>query len=169
MKPSLVLVFVLVLTVVTASGQTPAPTQGTPAPAAPEGQPPAAAPRTPSSTEGFSYNPEGRRDPFVSLLRRAADTDRRPAGARPPGLAGLETSEVTLKGTVAGRAGYVAIVQGSDSKTYIVREGERLLDGAVRTITQNAMVIVQQVNDPLSLVKQREVRKVLRQSEEAKQ
>ena len=30
------------------------------------------------------------------------------------------------------------------------------------------MVILQQVNDPLSLEKQREVRKVLRQTEEAK-
>jgi hypothetical protein len=35
----------------------------------------------------------------------------------------------------------------------------------VRTITQNDMVILQQVNDPLSLEKQREVRKVLRQVE----
>ena len=34
-----------------------------------------------------------------------------------------------------------------------------------RTITQNDLVIVQQVNDPLSLEKQREVRKVLRQVE----
>ena len=69
---------------------------------------------------------------------------------------------------MAGRGGYVAIVQGSDSKTYIVREGERLADGMVRTITQSSMVIVQQVNDPLSREKQREVRKMLRQIEEAK-
>ena len=75
---------------------------------------------------------------------------------------------MTLKGTVAGRAGYVAIVLGADNKTYIVREGERLADGTVQTITQNAMVILQQVNDPLSLAKQREVRKMLRQTEEAK-
>jgi hypothetical protein len=49
-----------------------------------------------------------------------------------------------------------------------VREGDRLLDGTVRTITQDEMVLQQQVNDPLSLEKQREVRKVLRQTEEAK-
>jgi hypothetical protein len=46
-----------------------------------------------------------------------------------------------------------------------VRAGDKLLDGTIRTITQNDLVIVQQVNDPLSLEKQREVRKVLRQIE----
>ena len=49
-----------------------------------------------------------------------------------------------------------------------MRAGDKLLDGTIRTITQNAMVILQQVNDPLSLEKQREVRKVLRQTDEAK-
>jgi Tfp pilus assembly protein PilP len=118
--------------------------------------------------QGFSYNAEGRRDPFVSLLRRGADAQRSAAGGRPAGLNGLSVSEVALKGTVASRGGFVAILQGVDSKTYIVREGEHLLDGTVRAITQDAMVLMQQVNDPLSLGKQREVRKVLRQTEEAK-
>lgn len=59
----------------------------------------------------------------------------------------------------------MAILQGVDQKTYIVRAGDKLFDGTVRTISQNEMVIVQQVNDPLSLEKQREVRKVLRQPE----
>ena len=62
----------------------------------------------------------------------------------------------------------MGILQGVDSKTYIVRSGDKLLDGTVRTITADAMVILQQVNDPLSLEKQREVRKLLRQTEEAK-
>jgi Tfp pilus assembly protein PilP len=75
---------------------------------------------------------------------------------------------VTLKGTVATQAGFVGIVQGSDNKTYIVRAGDKLLDGTIRTITPDSMVITQQVTDPLSLEKQREVRKVLRQTEEAK-
>ncbi len=140
-----------------------------PAPPAPGSAPGTATAEQAPVAAGFSYDPADRRDPFVSLLRRGSETEPRAVGARPPGLPGLETSEVTLKGTVAGRTGYVAIVQGSDSKTYIVREGERLLDGTVRAITQNAIVIVQQVNDPLSPEKQREVRKLLRQTEEAKQ
>ncbi len=146
--------------------QTPAaPAAGAQTPA-PAGQAPAAEALPPLEPPGFTYNPEGRRDPFVSLVRRGATTARGgPTGARPAGLAGLETAEVTLRGTVRSREGFVAILQGADQKTYIVRAGDKLLDGTVRTISQNDMVILQQVNDPLSLEKQREVRKVLRQAE----
>jgi Tfp pilus assembly protein PilP len=141
-----------------AAAQTPAPQ---PAPAAP----PVAAPVEP---QGFTYNPEGRRDPFVSLLRRGADTQRTPGEMRPAGIAGLETAEVTVKGIMQSRSGYVALVQGTDLKTYIVRSGDRLLDGTIQSITADAMVILQQVDDPLSVEKQREVRKLLRQTEEVK-
>lgn len=148
-----------------------APPATAPQPAGPQGrgaaQPaqPAPAQPAPPEPQGFTYNPEGRRDPFVSLLRRGTDTQRGGAAARPPGLAGLGVNEVTLRGTVQSREGFVAILQGSDQKTYIVRPGDKLLDGTIRTISQNDMVILQQVNDPLSLEKQREVRKVLRQIE----
>jgi Tfp pilus assembly protein PilP len=145
-----------------AASAQPAPPEAPPATAA---QPPAA--EAPIEPPGFTYNPEGRRDPFVSLVRRGATTTRTgvSAAARPGGLAGLETAEVNLRGTVRSREGFVAILQGADQKTYIVRAGDKLLDGTVRTISQNDMVILQQVNDPLSLEKQREVRKVLRQAE----
>jgi len=119
-------------------------------------------------TTGYTYHPDGRRDPFVSLLRHAAPVERGPAGARPAGLAGLGAGEVTLKGTMHGRDGYLAMLLGADTKTYIVRPGDRLLDGTIRTITADSLVILQQVNDPPSPQKQREVRKMLRQTEEAK-
>jgi len=136
------------------SGQGPAPAQ-----------PAAAAPR---QALGFTYDPEGRRDPFVSLLRRGDDAERSAPALRAPGLAGLGAAEVTLKGTLASQGGYVAILRGVDAKTYIVRPGEQLMDGTVRSITPDAVVILQQVRDPLSLERQREVRKTLRQTEEAK-
>lgn len=154
-------------TTATAARVSAATAKATPAPV----PAPAAAPAAPPADlepQGFTYEAEGRRDPFVSLLRRGSDADRAAMGARPQGIAGLGASEVTLKGTLASRGGYVAILQGADSKTYIVHPGERLMDGTVRTITQDAMVILQQVKDPLSLEKQREVRKALRQNEEAK-
>ena len=117
--------------------------------------------------QGFTYNPEGRRDPFVSLQRRGAD-DKANNGPRPSGLAGIGTSEVSLRGTMISQGGFVGILQGVDNKSYIVRVGDKLADGSIRSITANAMVILQQVNDPLSLEKEREVRKLLRQTEEAK-
>jgi Tfp pilus assembly protein PilP len=129
--------------------------------------PPTAAGNT-DETSGYDYHPDGRRDPFVSLLRRATDTQRLPVGARPAGLAGLTAGEVNLKGILRGRDGYFAILLGADSRSYIVRAGDRLLDGTVRTIAADSLVIVQQLNDPLAPQKQREVRKSLRQIEEAK-
>src|SRR6185503_1180249 len=137
----------------------PAPVVATPADAA-------ASPAL--QARGFAYNAEGRRDPFVNLLRRGTGVDQSSIGPRPSGLKGLGTGEVTLKGTMASKGAYVAILQGSDARTYVVHQGEKLFDGTVRSITADSLVILQQVNDPLSKETQREVRKVLRQTEEAK-
>ena len=117
---------------------------------------------------GFTYNPEGRRDPFVTLQRRGSDERGSNRGSRPSGLSGISTSEVSLRGTMKSPGGFVGILQGVDNKSYIVRVGDKLFDGSVRSITADAMVILQQVDDPLSLQKEREVRKQLRQTEEAK-
>jgi len=81
------------------------------------------------------------------------------------GIAGVSADDVNLRGVMVSRAEYVGIVQGTDNRTYIVRAGQKLLDGTIRVIDKDSMVIMQQVNDPLSLEKQRELRKVLRQDE----
>lgn len=137
-----------------------------PAPAAAAQTPPAEQKADAAEPQGFTYNPEGRRDPFVSLVRRGADSA--PTGKRMGGLAGLGTAEVSLRGTMKSQGGFVGILEGADSKTYIVRAGDRLADGSIRSITADSMVILQQVNDPLSLQKEQEVRKLLRQTEEGK-
>ena len=67
-----------------------------------------------------------------------------------------------------GQSGFVAMVQGPDNKTYIVHQGDKFLDGRIKTITPQGLIIVQEVNDPLSLVKEREIRKLLRSFEDAK-
>jgi Tfp pilus assembly protein PilP len=126
--------------------------------------PPASAAAGP---EGYAYNPAGRRDPFVSLVNRGSDT-RSASGMRPPGLGGLSVDEVALHGIVRSRQVYVAMIQAPDGKNYTVRSGDRLLDGTVKAVTDGAVVFTQQVSDPLSLVKQREVRKPLRPTEEGK-
>ena len=133
---------------------------------APVGQVPAAGAADALEPQGFTYSPEGRRDPFVSMLRRGSDTTQ--TGTRPPGLAGLGAAEVSLRGTLVSHGAFVGIVQGADNRTYIVRAGDKLADGSIRSISANAMVILQQVNDPLSREKEHEVRKLLRQTEEGK-
>ena len=134
-----------------------------PAPAKPAQAPAAAAAPAPD-LPGYTYNPEGRRDPFVSLTRRGSDAAAEPV-AKTSGLPGLTADDLNLRGVLVSRNEFVGIVQGSDNKTYIVRAGQKLLDGTIRAIDKDSMVIVQQVNDPLSLDKQREMRKVLRQDE----
>jgi len=128
---------------------------------------PAAVPDGAREPHGFTYDAGGRRDPFVSMLRRGSSLASDTARSRPPGLPGLSAGEITLSGILASNGGFIAMLEGVDKKTYIVRTGDRLLDGTVRAITADTMVIVQQVDDPLSSETQREVRKVLRQTEEA--
>ena len=80
-------------------------------------------------------------------------------------MPGLLINEVSMKGIVRDSAGFVAMIQGPDNKTYVVKAGDRLLDGTVKSIVQDAVVFSQDVNDPLSLVKQKEIRKTLRSAE----
>lgn len=141
--------FAFLLVAVSASGQEPA------RPAAP---PQAGA----TSTPAYAYNPDGRRDPFVSLLRRGRDTARRPDGKPLDGVRSLLVNEIALKGILQSRADKIALVQGPDNKTYLVRVNDRFLDGFVRAITADTLILMQDVNDPLSVTKQREVRKMLR-------
>jgi len=160
------------------SGQQAGARQGAPpaaqtAPATPAAQtapakpaaPPASAPVPASAPEGYSYRAEGRRDPFVSLLNRGTDVRQRTA----EGLAGLLASDVVLKGILQNRGTFLAIVQGPDGKRqYIAHPNDRFADGVVKAITADSMLILQEVNDPLSLTKQREIRKSLRSVEEVK-
>jgi type IV pilus assembly protein PilP len=143
--------------------------QTPPQPTAPGTQAAQPAPPRPQAppTEAYTYNPEGRRDPFVSLLRRGTDLRGGPM-TRPEGVAGLLIGEVTIKGIVKSPRGFIAMVLSPDNKTFIVRPNDRLFDGTVKAITVDAVVFSQEVNDPLSLVKQREVRKPLRALQEGK-
>ena len=131
---------------------------------APPNAAPVEKPATPPPPPAFSYDPAGRRDPFVSLVGRGSTPDA--SSVRPAGLPGMLINEVSLKGIMKERAGFIALVQGTDKKTYAVRQGQRLLDGSVKSITADAVIFAQDVNDPLSVVKQREVRKALRAGEE---
>ena len=83
-------------------------------------------------------------------------------GKRTTGLGGLTTAELMLRGVLQSRGAYVALVQGPDGKTFTAHVNDRLADGTIRSITPQGLVIMQEVNDPLSLIKVKEVRKGLR-------
>jgi hypothetical protein len=117
--------------------------------------------------EAYIYQAAGRRDPFVNLL--GAGTEPRVAGKRGEGAAGLSVNEISVRGVAGAPGRLIAQIQGPDGKSYIIRPGDKLMDGVVKSIIPQGLVIVQEVNDPLSTAKQREVRKLLRSLEDAKQ
>ena len=126
-------------------------------------------------TGGYAYNSGGRRDPFVSLQRPVA-ADRGPK-TRKPGMEGFLIQEIALKGIVrtagtgigiAGKSGHIAMFLGADGKSYFVTTGQRLYDGVITAVDANSVTFRQEVTDPLSPVKTREVRKSLYASEEAR-
>jgi Tfp pilus assembly protein PilP len=129
------------------------------------------APDLPSPPPNFEYTVLGRRDPFISLVNRGAESGASADGTpvkRAEGVPGMLTAELRVRGIVQTRGVWVAMVSGPDNKVYTVRAGDKLADGVIRTVNATTVVIFQEVNDPLSLEKQREVRKFLRGGEEVK-
>jgi type IV pilus assembly protein PilP len=145
-----------------ASAQSAAKPQGS-QPAAPAATSGAPAAPPPVEQAPYTYDPLGRRDPFVSLLARGRDT--RGASTRAAGLPGVLIAEASVKGIVRDRSGIIAMIQGTGTKTFIVRAGEKLMDGSVKAIAADSVVFLQDVNDPLSMVKQKEVRKPVRSAD----
>jgi Tfp pilus assembly protein PilP len=142
-----------------ANGQTPA---DTPAPA-PSTAASATPPNVPSPPPNYVYLPDGRRDPFVSLVNRGIEKPAKPVvKERPDGIGGVSVDDVVVRGLVESRGGWLAMVGVPNGKTYSIRPGDRLFDGSVRRITPDAVVLMQDVTDPKSVERQREVRKPLR-------
>ena len=108
--------------------------------------------------QGFTYDPAGRRDPFRSLLTRQAKEE---PSQRPPGLRGMGVEEVKLQGILRLPEGFVAMVQGTDNTSYLIRPGTILYDGSVEHIEQGKVFFRMQVADPKSLKPYREVVRTL--------
>jgi hypothetical protein len=147
-----------------------APQAGVATPA-PSGQRPAVVPPTASAgaegQPGYTYRSEGRRDPFVSLWNPASGGTRQATKAE--SVASLYTNDLQVKGILQSRGQFVAIVVGPGSKRqFILHPNDRLADGVVKAINADSVLILQQVSDPLSHARQREIRKTLRAVEEVK-
>jgi len=144
------------------------------APAAPS-TPPSTAPSAPAPAAAdpqatpYSYNPEGRRDPFQSLTTSSADGKLTAAKPTAAGIAGIRVDELSVRGIMQSRERLVAMVQGADNRTYLIHQGDKLADGVVKSITPLGLVLVQDVSDPHATEKTREVRKLLRTPEDEKE
>lgn len=112
----------------------------------------------PTGADTYRYDPQGRRDPFRSLVGPTPKIDQ---GVRPPGLPGFLIDEIKLTGIVRTRQGIVGVIAGPDNKGYLIRIGDKVLDGEVVRITPSSVVFRQEVNDPTRIERFREVVKDL--------
>jgi Tfp pilus assembly protein PilP len=112
----------------------------------------------PATGETYHYDPQGRRDPFRSLVGPAPKIQQ---GVRPPGPAGFLIDEMKLQGVIKTKQGPVGMVNGPDNKGYLVHVGDKVLDGEVIRVTPSSVVFRQEVNDPTRIERYREVVKDL--------
>lgn len=108
----------------------------------------------PTTSDTYRYDPQGLRDPFQSLIgpKQAPEP-----GKRPPGIPGFLIDELKLQGVLKTKAGLVAMVNATDNKGYLIRVGDKVLDGEVIRITNSSVVFRQEVNDPTRIERYREV------------
>jgi len=158
--------FVLAMLLVPSFGRAQSPAAPAPtAPAASQRAPAVAAPA--ELPAAYTYEANGRRDPFLGVSSGPAEP--RTVLKRGEGAAAYAVGEISVRGVMQSRGLLVAMVQGPDKKTLIVHTGDKLADGVVKSVIPQGLVIVQNITDPLSTQKQREVRKMLRSLEETKE
>jgi len=112
----------------------------------------------PATTDTYRYDPQGRRDPFRSLIGPAPQLD---PTQRPPGTRGFLIDEMRLQGIFTTRHGLAAMVAGPDNKGHLLRAGDKVFDGEVIRVTRTSVVFRQEVNDPTRIERYREVVKDL--------
>ena len=116
----------------------------------------------------YVYETGGRRDPFVSLLANVAPGAGGDDGVRLPGMPGFLIQEMTLKGIVADRSGFIAMLEATDGKSYFARVGQQLYDGTITAMDAATVSFHQDVRDPLARERIREVVKSLYTFEESR-
>lgn len=118
-------------------------------------------------SKDFIYNPNGRRDPFVDLLRgKTAGSIKREAKE---GIAGLLIEELELEGIMKVRGAFVALFKGPDGKPYDVYVGDNVYDGEVIKIDNNTVYFKGSLATALGGTKEKIITKSLVPEEEAEQ
>lgn len=134
-----------------------------PAASVPSAQPPAASTPVPQSSggavaepvipvgrSGYVYLPEGRRDPFLAILREAgSEAAKKSDEVNLPPLQRVTVAELTVIGIVWGGFGYMAMVQAPDGRGYAVQRGARIgnNNGIVSAITEKAVIVEERFTD----------------------
>lgn len=92
------------------------------------------------ASEGYTYDPKSRRDPFQSLTRMVKVDKTR---SEMPPLQRVQINDLKLLGIMWGGYGYYGLVQTPDGKGYTVKEGMLMgaNNGVITTITDKAIIV----------------------------
>ena len=113
-----------------------------------------------------SYDPSGRRDPFVPVLQQLG------LGVIDPSLPPLQRiglTEMNLIAVLWGAYGYTAMLQTPDGNGYTVRRGTRIgpNNGVVSAVTEKGIVVQERFTDVYGTKQEREYVKLLHPKEGA--
>ncbi len=111
----------------------------------------------------FVYRPEGRRDPFVSLLRSRNVRAKRETLH---GLAGLMIDEVDLSGIAFANGRFHVLLTGPDGRPYKVGLGTKLYDGEITHIDHGSVTFRKILTVALGGQRERTIIKRLNPQEE---
>ncbi len=113
-----------------------------------------------------SYDPSGRRDPFVPVLQQLG---LGPIDPTLPPLQRVGLTEMNLIAVLWGAYGYTAMVQTPDGNGYTVRRGTRIgpNNGVVSAVTEKGIVVQERFTDVYGTKQEREYVKLLHPKEGA--
>ncbi len=113
---------------------------------------------------GVSYDPSGRRDPFLPMLQLGQQDETDP---NLPPLQRIGLTELSLIGVLWGNYGYMAMVQTPDGKGYSIRRGTRIgpNNGVVSSITERGIIVQERFTDVYGNKQEREYVKLLHPKE----
>jgi hypothetical protein len=77
----------------------------------------------------------------------------------------VRVDDTTVTGIIRGSDGFHALLQARDKRTFIARNGEKLLDAVVKTVTPDAIVFSRTRDERLRANYQQDVVKKLRPAE----
>jgi hypothetical protein len=115
---------------------------------------------------GLSYDPQGRRDPFVSPAEAVKFEEM--GQCEGEGSECWLIAEVDLVGIMGRHGGSVALVVGPDGYGATLKPGDKLYDGEVLRVNSLSGTVVfrQKVNDPTRIKPYRDIEKMLSMTRE---
>jgi type IV pilus assembly protein PilP len=115
----------------------------------------------------YTYNPSGRREPFLAIIKGGPQPGPDGGGTSDPPLQRISLTELNLIGIIWGGFGFTAMVQAPDGKGYTLRTGTRVgpNNGVVSSITESAVVVQERFTDVYGNKQVREYVKLLHPKE----